>query len=431
MPCNLNFVLEMLELINIDFVEPLLRWIDAPLKGYTSYFKLYYNFEIPLDLFPNLPFYQLEISQTVIQPFVSASKFGLLDLEYDVFLLADRVCNGKRLCKADNYLINFSRDEHFLVNNPVTSLDSVTELTICLDFNNPEALEQIPTVCPNIQRLSIINCGNFQRILEEFRLIALHCLDLRGLNLLDCPGEVKDYRMWELLSDMKLTHLFLETCCLFGINSDEQKLANFFQKCSSLQALQIEKASEINCEACQLTERKANWSLLSYFPALKYCRLRVYHLTVLPDVINSCKQLTILSCFGFSRAVPVLSACSCILQQISINERMLSIPDIFLETVSAHGGLVHVVLIVKSVSNLGITNLVRNSPKLLTCLISMNEFLTDDRDTIDNFKDNLQQMFPGRKLFSVGRFHLEISIHGFIYWDYIPGTDLFPLWWRH
>ena len=72
-----------------------------------------------------------------------------------------------------------------------------------------------------------------------------------------------------------------------------------------------------------------------------------------------------------------------------------------METVSAHGGLVHMVLIVWSVSNVGISSLVRNSPNLLTCLIYTNQFITDDyvnQDTIKNLKEGLQQKFSGRKL---------------------------------
>ena len=443
LPCNFNVVLEMFgaHYLETDLVEPLLRLVDAPLIGYTSYFKLYYNFEAPLNLFPNLPFYQLEIGQTVIQPIVSTSKFKIMNMEYDTFVLTDRVCNGKQHCKADSDLLTVSFSSPLLVNNSVASLECVTELTICPGDDSVDYLKQLATSCPNIQRLSVIWCSITANVIDGLRAIALHCLDLRGLNLLDGflldrEGEsLKESHisMWEILSEMKLTHLLLETCAVFGINADEQKLSYLFQKCSTLQALEIQNFGP--CEFCTEAERIANWSLLSQLPALKYCRLSVQHSSVIQDVINSCKELKILSCFkfGFSKVDPLFSDCSCTLQQLSITEFTANIPDIFMETVSSHGGLVHVVLIVESVSNVGITSLVRNSPNLLTCFIATEDFVTDGQDTIKSLKFKLQHMFPHRKLFSVGRYNVTIMDTVELsdgQWNYISGTDLFPLWWR-
>jgi len=52
-PCNFNFVTK--EFDNYDlkvyFLKSLFSWSFTPLIGYTSYFKLYYHFEIPLNLF--------------------------------------------------------------------------------------------------------------------------------------------------------------------------------------------------------------------------------------------------------------------------------------------------------------------------------------------------------------------------------------------
>ena len=109
----------------------LLQWNITPLIGYTSYFKLYYHFETPLNLSPNLPEFQFEIGQTVTLPFVKASKFGILDLEHDVFTF----CNGKQFYKLDNRLstrINSFDHQTTVFNNYVDSLDCVTEFTIIL-----------------------------------------------------------------------------------------------------------------------------------------------------------------------------------------------------------------------------------------------------------------------------------------------------------
>ena len=119
------------------------------------------------------------------------------------------------------------------------------------------------------------------------RAIALNCPDFCGLNLSDI-GVVPECHLefWEILSEMTVTHLFLETCAIFGDNSDEQKLAHLFQKCSSLQALQIQYLSNDHCDFCEEAKYKANWSLLSHFPALKYCRMSNKCSSVIQDVIN-------------------------------------------------------------------------------------------------------------------------------------------------
>ena len=374
-PCNFNLVIEVGP--KTDFVESLLKWNFTPLvhAEYMSYFKLYYHFEAPLNLFPNLPVFQCEFGQTVTSPFVKASKFGILDLEYDVLILTDCVCNGKQVYKLDNEVVVITDNDchqSLGMNNSVDSLDCVTELNILQYDDKSDVLEQLAIACPNLQRLSIQGYTDIAYTLEGLRAIALHCLDLRGLNLSDIGVRVTDcyLGLWEILSEMKLTHLYIETCALFGANSDEERLLHLFQKCSSLQALQIQQLSYDFCDWCMGWEYEANWSLLSHFPALKYCRLSIKHSTAVQDVINSCKQLTILSCTaGCQRFLNLSSAYNSSLQQLSIYESNTYVPDIFMETVSAHGGLVHIALIVRSVSNVGVTSLVRNSPRLLTCLI--------------------------------------------------------------
>ena len=437
MPCNLNLITETFDFsIEANFIELLLQWNFTPLIGYNSFLKLYYVFEMPLKLSHNLPVLQLEIGQTVILPFVSAGKFGIMDLDYDVLVLTDRACNGKQVCKVDNGVdgvLENSRYQNLVMNNLVASLDCVTEFNIMLNEDNVDTLEQVAVACPNLQRLKVRGFVNVMCILQGLRRIALNCPHFCGLNLSDI-ATVNDCHLefWEVLSEMKLTHLFLETCVLFGCNSDKQKLVHLFQKFFNLQALQIQHLSDNICDSCMEAGFGSHWSLLSHFPALKYCRMTMKSPSVVLDVINSCKQVeivTFLECWGGDDDMMNFSSVSTSsLQQLSVCESGTTIPDVFMETVSAHGGLVHVVLIVWSVSNVGITSLVKNSPKLLTCLIDTRQFITDDQDTIKNLKDNLQQKFPGRKLFTVGTFNVvkDRSLEQLC--DCIPGTDFFPLW---
>ena len=99
-----------------------------------------------------------------------------------------------------------------------------------------------------------------------------------------------------------------------------------------------------------------------------------------------------------------------------------------METVSAHGGLVHVVFDVKSLTAKGIATLISNSPELLTFMVGvmnlvLNVYTWDAYHYEESFKNNLQKRFPGRRLFNAGNFTVEenSTLH-------IPGTDLFPLW---
>ena len=54
------------------------------------------------------------------------------------------------------------------------------------------------------------------------------------------------------------------------------------------------------------------------------------------------------------------------LQQLYIDSINTDVPDDFMTSVSAHGGLVHVVMFARSLTVEGVTSLVRNSPKLIT-----------------------------------------------------------------
>ena len=69
-----------------------------------------------------------------------------------------------------------------------------------------------------------------------------------------------------------------------------------------------------------------------------------------------------------------------------------------MEALSAHGGLVHVVLLVNSVTFNGIITLIQNSPNLLTCLFGLYEQKIDCKWLNTEFA----KMFDHRKLFISG-----------------------------
>jgi len=77
------------------------------------------------------------------------------------------------------------------------------------------------------------------------------------------------------------------------------------------------------------------------------------------------------------------------LQELYIHSPYTDVHDEFLTSVSAHGGLIHVTMSVRSLKNEGATCLVRNSPKLITLdLYTM---------TADQMDFNVAKIFPSTK----------------------------------
>jgi len=439
-PCNFNLIMERYDdEEETAFLELLSRWNFKP-QGYISHFKLYHRFEVPLNLFPMLPEYQLEVGKTVVHPFIKAKDVGITGLDWDIIVLTDTLCNGKRASIGSAALQDIFDYEKFMLNKKLDSFTSITEFNCKYSDTSfgPDQLEQLALACPKLQRLNLQGNSNCLHSLQGLRAIVSNCPDLCGLNLMDISVELVESHLglWELLSRMKLTHLLIDTCMFCG-DSDEQKLVFLFQKCSSLQALQIECFYwDYNCELCEKCE--INWSLLFHFSALKYCRFYPNHFTVIQDVINSCKQLTIVSCncFNSSNHLLISSVSTSSLQQLCISEVDTNIPDIFMETVSVHGGLVHVDFEVNSVSSDGITSLVNNSPELMTCRVSVQHFILRYNS---GFVDFFKASFNSRKLFKAGRFYLfnrgEVIISGgdpccklariFSLWPYDKICDLF------
>ena len=79
-----------------------------------------------------------------------------------------------------------------------------------------------------------------------------------------------------------------------------------------------------------------------------------------------------------------------------------------MESVSAHGGLVHSFFYVDSMTADGIITLIENSPKLLTCQIYVQKFVDSFEKPINrgHFKTMLKARFSSRKLFVYGKYQL-------------------------
>jgi len=94
-------------------------------------------------------------------------------------------------------------------------------------------------------------------------------------------------------------------------------------------------------------------------------------------------------------------------------------------SVSAHGGLVHVVMRVRSLTFVGITSLVKNSPKLTSLFLDVSDQAMIDRtEIVQNYSTKLKKKIPNRRLFTAG-------LYTFGYYDIksvLLDMDLHPLW---
>ena len=91
------------------------------------------------------------------------------------------------------------------------------------------------------------------------------------------------------------------------------------------------------------------------------------------------------------------------LRLIHVTSRGSDISDIFMDSVSAHGGLENVVLEIQSVKVTGITTIIQNSPKLYTFIAIIQQIVDENNIKMDLevLKDNLKIKFSHRKLVNI------------------------------
>ena len=421
-----------------SFLQFLLQKRTIPVH-HKPYFKLHFNFKVPLNLFPTLPDFQLEFGKQGASPFVKASNFGILGLDWDLLILTDCSCNGKTLSKAkiasaDCDVFKSIRDN--MVNQNIITLKFVIEF----DFAHSGSLhsghlEQLSIACPNLQRLNLAGNEECLSSLQGLQMIAQNCASLCGLNLsyISVKKVEDQVVLWEILSDMTITHLAIEVCIFQPLIGNGEYLVSLFEKCSSLHGLQLDAIyRSSSCEEC--IDYGGQWLLLSYFPVLKYCKVQTDDdENDVQEILDSCEQLFCLSCKSYAQ-LSLSSASHSNLQQLCLGSYRTNLPNIFMETISAHGGLVHVIFHVNSVTVEGITSLVVNSPRLLTMIILTSQFVCNDHGSKVNSKDiisSLRKRFPGRKLFTAGDCRVVQKYRGYLSSleeDFLYGTDLGPLW---
>ena len=417
-PRNVNFVTEVFPHFMIEQVKKWFRRNSRCPAGHSAVVKFYKSLKVPLDVFPPVPMFQLDFGPTATLPFIRTNNVAE-DLEENLVLVTKTTGNNKPVaCKAivmaNSLFSGKATYSQFHCN--ISDLKFVTyfDAVYCRKFYSSH-LEQVATAFPNLQQLSLQGSDSLKS-LQGLRCIAHNCEKLQGLNLLNVSVNTVENRLqlWKILSEMKLTCLMMDLCMIkppTGDDNYEQTLAPFFQKFVWLKVLTV-AADTYYCKSCQnLTNEK--FSMLSYFPVLTYCKIieLSYHDLIVKHVTN-CEKLEYL--YISLRGPSVLSlAPSCKLRQLCVFSKSMVVTDRFMEAVSAHGGLEHVVFVVNSMTIDGIATLVKNSPILITCRIIVLQTMNDEQSeaeipNLEVLNSTLKKRYSTRKLFTTaGSYQIE------------------------
>ena len=430
-----------------------------PPNGYIAHFKIYSGCRVPFNLFPVLPDFHIQFSLT---PLVKVNRLICCDVFrkpdcYSIFgqgyyslKLNHCSCNDLS-CKCvvvsasvDENVISYHDaahrcqvDQHGVIRltNDVSTdyvLVSVNDMKSVLDKD----LEQLSFLIPNLQRLDLSYYDLSIHNMNGLCAVAKNCQNLKGLNLQNAHAVSLDLMaFWEILSGMKLTHLSIE-CCLItpAVIDNQPEMANLYE---TLQAI------EINTNICEVCKNSLSEDLLclSHFSSLLYCKLfhhDSYHSSVVQVIATSCKKLQslVLDPKPFYQQSPfqptgisLSSTCYNCLEQLSIVSVHTIVSDEFMESVSAHGGLIHVYLLVARITERGVGILIENSPKLIDLLIDLRSF------DISTFQITYKKLYNCRladtddftMTWSRKRHRLLLEYHMFNI-EPLQDPDLF-LWW--
>ena len=427
-PSNLNIFFIICPMVD-ELLKKWQQWNSEIPTNHNAWLKIYSRFKIPLNLSLIQPVFQLQFGQAAVLPLLQVTRCGTPGMDY---------CDGTIYTGTNIIHVPKSR-----------TIDSTsTEFVTKFSFTHqksflPSHLEEIAIACPNLQQ--IILRGSHQCLvrLEGLRAIASHCHNLKGLDISGISMLESQIQLWEILSGMKLTHLAVDFCVISTPSGDEVSKKNLkllVEKCSSLQALGYCYRSD-NCTKVSVE----NCSLLSHFPSLLYCnvgKLTRYSISI-EDIIASCKKIK-----NFRLLAPPLMDCPPLtlsiiahnvsLQQLCIDSAATVIPDAFMSSVSAHGGLVHVFLSVASVSVVGISVLIEYSPELMTfqSILELCDMHNVKLPTVEfsQYEVVLKQKFHHRKIFHRGGYHMlqrSVNQNDALFLDdifFLEQTDVSGLW---
>jgi len=399
--------------------------------GATANVKLYdKSSKAVFTVSPLIPFFQMHFEESghLTTPCVKLSDYGILGLEEDVAVMSDS-CYGRRTVHAVRY-----RNKHIVKRlswmhstkfyNPICTTHFA--FSYCYSLHSGH-LEQLAIACPNLQRLTLKFCDHCLESLQGLKAIASHCHYLQGLNLcgIHASKVEDDVALWEILSKLRLTHLAVGLCLLRSEGANRERLICLYQKCWTITAIQYE-----SCNSCgDFTPKDA--VLVSYFPSLNHCYLMLDSTYKFPNIvqemISNCRTLKSAS-FIASYALSLNLAHNLNLQQLYIDSLDTIVPDDFMTSVSADGGLVHVVMRIESFLAEDMICLVKNSPNLMTLEIHTHIIRCKSIVGYENINVRLQEEVHSFRLSGHFLVHKRDDNRKELKILYEQGTNLLPLW---
>jgi len=414
-PQNINIYCKYM--LHKDLLKTWSQWNpSSPTGGHDGCIRVYDSSKVPLDLFHVLPVFQLQFGRGAMLPLLDASKIG--GGGEDLLLLTDCSHGNRVAYKLREWRRDINTIQNDQLNSDISGLKFVTECDLSSCKFDSVHLEQLAVTCPNLQRLDLSKNCDCLKSLQGLRALCDCCHNLEGLNLLGIKmTKVENHlQLWEILCDMKLTHLAIDLCILMPSEDNDiykRILIGLYQKFCHLQALHLGKYDSYfsNCPECDgFTD--SHILLLSHFPMLNYCKLTGSHgAGIVESVLTSCSKLTCFNYFGIYYETPLTFSSSldfCNLQQLYLQSGSFVVPESFMKAVSAHGRLVHMILFVKTVSHAGIVSVITASHELLTLhIIAYSSVLEDSTIDLNDFKAQLKKRFSQRRLFNSGSFETE------------------------
>ena len=384
---------------------------------HTSCLKVYGRSKVPMGLSPLLPDIQLLFGHSCTLPYVQASNYGLLGSVFDHLFLTNCTTDNKALGKAK--MVLQADVMHF--NSDINNLTFVTHFDAAYCHLHSGHLEQLAMACPNLLELNLRGNRESLKRLQGLRTIAACCQDIRGLNIssISIENVESQVQLWEIFSELKLTYLAIDLCALIPGAVDEQikgVIVGLYQKCLYLKALEFAQLESV-CDQCRSIGKYEELLLLSNLTSLIHLFVETCEYpTVVKEIFSRCKQLKYFVLTNTYFTFDSSFAFNCNLEQLYFNSNV-NIPDTFMESVSAHGGLVHVVLQVGSVTGDGVAALIGNSPKLMTCDIVACSITASDCKMISkngqlklrDFKMTLKKRYSNRQLFSCGGWYSLVT----------------------
>ena len=323
---------------------------------------------------------------------------------------------------------HFSRAHCCQLHKTVNALDQVAQKSFmlfaqCISSLKLEGsnlasthLEAIACACPNLTDLDIAHCTDALKSLQGLAAIARGCPKLKGLNVNYIHNDhVEDIQtFWDILSRIEHLAYLTVTGCLISPNSPAQSNARgsavtttIIKKMLRLQALQIASISEVkDSNYCPLPDSELpSLSNMVSLRCLRIFDLPPVRVSLGPgfgELLGKLNHLTYLNIsFPYSKpepqrlTLPTDASFYTSLEQLYVRCWNFAVSDALVDALVHSRKLTHVFLLIGSISQTGLLNLIQKSPRLTVCNVDMTAELESE---LSNFEEALHSIVESQRV---------------------------------